>query len=112
MLGVDILCGLPETPSKHKLVFTDNLSRWAQAFPMNKIDAKTVAKLFIDEIVCRYSAPKTLLSDQGAQFMSILLKNICNYLNTKKINTTEHHPQCNGLTERFNATLCVHVYKT
>ena len=40
------------------------------------MDAKTIAKIFIDEIVCRYSAPKTLLSDQGAQFMSALLKNI------------------------------------
>jgi hypothetical protein len=108
MLGVDILCGLPETPNKNKyiLVFTDYLSRWAEAFPMKRIDAKTVAKLFIDEIVCKYSAPKTLLSDQGAQFMSLLLKNICNYLKTKKINTTAYHPQCNGLTERFNATLC------
>ena len=47
-----------------------------------------------------------MLSDQGAQFMSALLKNICNYLETKKINTTAYHPQCNGLTERFNATLC------
>jgi hypothetical protein len=108
MLGVDILCGLPETGAKNKyiLVFTDYLTRWAEAFPLKKMDAKSIAKLFIDEIVCRYSAPNTLLSDQGAQFMSTLLRNICDYLKTKKINTTAYHPQCNGLTERFNATLC------
>jgi hypothetical protein len=78
MFGVDILCGLPETPSKkiYILVFTEYLSRWAEAFPMKKIDAKTVAKHFIDEMVCRYSATKTLLSDQGAQIISILLKKI------------------------------------
>ena len=70
------------------------------------MDSKSIAKLLIDEIVCRYSAPKTLLSDQGAQFMSSLLKSSCDYLNTKKINTTAYHPQCNGLTERFNGTLC------
>jgi hypothetical protein len=34
--------------------------------------------------------------------MSTLLRNICEYLKTKKINTTAYHPQCNG----FNATLC------
>jgi hypothetical protein len=81
MLGVDILCGLPETANKNKyiLVFTDYLTRWAEAFPLKKMDAKSIAKLFIDEIVCRYSAPHTLLSDQGAQFMSTLLKNICEY---------------------------------
>jgi hypothetical protein len=70
------------------------------------MDAKSIAKLFFDEIVCRYSAPRTLLSDQGAQFMFTLLKNICDYLKTKKINTTAYYPQCIGLTERFNATLC------
>ena len=61
MLGVDILCGLPETANKNKyiLVFTDYLTRWAEAFPLKKMDAKTIAKIFIDEIVCRYSAPKT-----------------------------------------------------
>ena len=60
MLGVDILCGLPETVNKNKyiLVFTDYLSRWAEAFPLKKMDAKSIAKLFIDEIVCRYYAPK------------------------------------------------------
>jgi hypothetical protein len=63
-------------------------------------------QMFVDEIVCRHSAPEILLSDQGKQFMSDLIKEVCNYLYTKKLNTTAYHPQCNGLTERFNATLC------
>ena len=54
----------------------------------------------------KYSAPEILLSDQGAQFKSKLVQDICDYLRTKKIFTTAYHPQCNGLTERFNATLC------
>ena len=108
MIGVDILGPLPETTSGYKyiLVFTDYLTRWPEAFPIKRIDAKTIAKVFVDEIVCRHSAPAILLSDQGAQFMSGLVKNICEYLMTKKINTTAYHPQTNGLTERFNATLC------
>ena len=73
---------------------------------MKRIDAKTVASIFINNIVCRHSAPSILLSDQGAQFRSELLRSICEYLKTKKINTTAYHPQCNGLTERFNSTLC------
>lgn len=47
-----------------------------------------------------------MLSDQGKQFMSTLFKDICVYLKTNKINTTAYHPQCNGLTEKFNGTLC------
>ena len=108
MVGVDILGPLTETKqgNRYVLVFTDYLTRWAEAFAIKNIDAKTVSKVFVNEIVCRHSAPKVLLSDQGKQFTSNLLKEICSYLKTRKINTTAYHPECNGLTERFNATLC------
>ena len=33
------------------------------------------------------------------------MKEVCEFVNTVKINTTSYRPQCNGLTERFNATL-------
>ena len=46
------------------------------------------------------------MSDQAKEFMSKLVKEISNYLTINKINTTAYHAQCNGLTERFNATLC------
>ncbi|CAF1149257.1 unnamed protein product, partial [Brachionus calyciflorus] len=50
MIGVDILGPLKETKlgNKYILVFTDYLSRWAEAFPIKRIDAKTIAKVFID----------------------------------------------------------------
>jgi hypothetical protein len=49
MLGVNIYCGLAETPNENKyiLVFTDYLSRWAEASPMKRRDAKTVEKLYL-----------------------------------------------------------------
>lgn len=108
MVGVDILGPLPETYSgnKYLLVFTDYLTKWPEAFPISRIDAKTIAKVFINEIISRHGAPKILLSDQGRQFMANLVKEICDYFTTNKINTTAYHPQCNGLTERFNATIC------
>ena len=108
MMGVDILGPLTETMNgnMYVVVFTDYLTRWVEAFPMKDMQAKTIAKIFVNEIICRHSAPKVLLSDQGKQFMSELVKSLCEYMRTKKINTTAYHPQTNGLTERFNATLC------
>lgn len=108
MMGVDILGPLKKTinGNQYCLVFTDYLTRWPEVFPMKNMKAETIAKIFVDEIISRHSAPKILLSDQGAQFMSNLIKSISNYLIIKKINTTAYHPQTNGLTERFNATLC------
>ena len=108
MVGMDLLGPLPETPrgNKYICVFSDYNSRWPEGGPLKNKKTTSVAKLFIDEVVSRHGAPKVLLSDQGGEFMSDLVKDICAYLITSKVNTTAYHPQTNGLTERFNATLC------
>ena len=53
----------------------------------------------------RHGCPKVLLSDQGTNFTSKLIKEVNKLLNCKKVQTTTYHPQCNGLVERFNRTL-------
>jgi hypothetical protein len=108
MVGMDLLGPLPETPrgNKYICVFSDYNSRWPEAGALKNKKTTSVAKLFIDEVVSRHGAVKVLLSDQGGEFMSDLVKDICVYLKTSKVNTTAYHPQTNGLTERFNATLC------
>jgi len=107
-IGIDFLGPLTETKNGHKhiLVITDYASRWVEAFPTADQTAATVAKILINEVICRHGAPRELLSDKGQNFMSKVVKELCSYFETKKINTTSYHPQCNGLTERFNKTLC------
>ncbi|GFO36278.1 Zinc finger protein [Plakobranchus ocellatus] len=46
-----------------------------------------------------------MLSDQGTQFISDCMKEVCRLLGIKQKTTTPYHPMCNGLVERFNATL-------
>ena len=67
--------------------------------------ALTIAKLFVEQIVCRHGVPAQLLSDCGAAFLSHLLTEICKLLGVEKLNTTAYHPQTDGLVERFNRTL-------
>ena len=107
-IGIDFIGPLPDTENgfKHLLVITDYCTRWAEVFPTKDQKASTVAKILIDEIICRYSAPRELLSDQGKNFLSQIISEICKYFVINKINTTSYHPQTNGLTERFNGTLC------
>ena len=73
-------------------------SRWVEAFPTSERKACTVARILINKVICRHGAPKEILSDQGKKFLSKLINEICDYLATKKINTTNYHPQSNGLT--------------
>eukprot|EP00731_Ephydatia_muelleri_P033930 Em0042g9a len=62
-------------------------------------------KKLVDEMFCRFSPPEQLHSDQGRQFESDLVKEICELLQIRKTRTTPYHPQCNGMVERFNWTL-------
>ena len=63
-------------------------------------EAVTVAEKLVDEVFFRYSIPEQLHSDQGAQFESQLMGEICKLLHINKTRTTPHHPQCDGLVDR------------
>ena len=106
-LGIDIVGPLPRTQRKNRflLVITDYLTKWAEVFPLPEVTAPTVAKILVEEIVCRFSCPRSLLSDQGTNFTSKIVREVCRLLEVKKLQTTIYHPQCDGHTERFNRTL-------
>ena len=102
MVCVDILGPLPETEtgSRYVLVAVDHFTKWAEAYGIPNQEAATV-----DEMFCRFSPPEQLHSDQGRQFESKLVKEVCKLLEIRKTHTTPYHPQCNGIVERFNRTL-------
>eukprot|EP00731_Ephydatia_muelleri_P012982 Em0007g292a len=104
---VDIMGPLPETEDgcKYVLVASDCFTRWVEVYGIPNQEATTVAKKLVDEMFCRFSPPEQLHSDQGRQFESELVKEICVLLQIRKTHTTPYHPQCNGMVERFNRTL-------
>jgi len=105
---VDVLGPLPTSDlgNRYVVVFTDSLTTWPEAFAIKSAGAEVIAQLFVEEIVSRHGAPRTLLSDRGKNFLSRLVQEICDLFSVKKVNTTTYHPQTDGLTERFNHTLC------
>ena len=89
-----------------------NLTKWPEAFAIPHQKAETIARLFVEHIVCRHGIPEELLSDRGANFLSALIQDICRLLGVKKINTSGYHPQTDGLVERFNSTLINMIAKS
>ena len=67
--------------------------------------ASTVAPLFISRIFSRFGPPAVLHSDQGRNFESVLMHEICDAMGIAKTRTTAYHPQCDGQTELQNRTL-------
>lgn len=43
--------------------------------------------------------------NQGRQFKSFVIKEICKFLHIHKTRTSSYHPQCNSVVEHFNGTL-------
>lgn len=107
VIGVDILGPLKKSHNGNKyiVVFIDYFTKLVEAFAIPDMEAQTIAKLLLDEVVFRYGAPSRILSDKGSQFTSQLLKDLTTFLQTKKIFTTPYHPQTDGLVEKFNQTL-------
>ena len=105
-IGVDVL-QLPLTldGNQYVVVFIDYLTKWVEAFAVADQTAETIARLFVEGVVCRHGAPQELLSDRGANFLSDLVSEVCKLFDVKKLNTSGYHPQTNGLCERFNSTL-------
>ena len=107
VVAVDILGPLPESESGNSyiLVAGDYFTKWMEAYPIPKQEAITIAKVLVDEMFCRFSPPEQLHSDQGRQFESSIMKEVCEILGIRKSRTSPYHPQCDGLVERFNRTL-------
>ena len=50
------------------LVIADYFTRWTEAFALPNIEAKTVARVFLNEFICRFGIPCQVHTDQGTQF--------------------------------------------
>ena len=87
------------------MVIPDHFTKYALAIPTRNQAAKTTAEAFYNNFIVPYGIPTRSHSDQGANFESDLIKELCNTTNMKKTRTSVYHPQGNTGPERFNRTL-------
>lgn len=93
------------------LVITDHFTRYAQAIPTRNQTAKTTAEAFINSFAVHYGLPRRIHTDQGRNFESKMIQEMCTVLGIEKSHTTSYHPMGNGMTEKFNQTL-INMLKT
>ena len=86
------------------------VSKYPEVLPIKDMSAVTVAESLIG-IFSRTGIPRVLLSDQGTQFVSSLLKALCERLGVARITTSTYHPQSNGCLERLHGTLVPMIRK-
>ncbi|GFW27160.1 hypothetical protein TNCV_93861 [Trichonephila clavipes] len=106
-IAFDILGPLPRTASgnKYLLVVMDYFTKWPEVYPIPDQEAPTVAEAVVQHWISRYGVPLQLHSDQGRNFVSAVLKGVCELLGIDKTKTTPLRPQSDGMVERFNRTI-------
>ena len=87
------------------LIITDHFTRYAQAYSSKTQTALATAKLLWNNFIVHYGFPNKIISDQGCNFESELIGNLCVVAGIQKLRTSPYHPQTNGQCERFNSTL-------
>ena len=86
------------------LVIFDAGSSWMEAFPAGNRISETV-KIYLSQIFAKFGIPKTLVSNNGPEFVSGGLKQWCESLGIKKMESPVYHPRADGLAERAVQTV-------
>jgi hypothetical protein len=102
-------------PSKGKqyiLVCTDYVTKWVEAKALVRATEQSMVNFLFEEIFVRFGVPRDIVTDQGAQFTSKMVKDLASKYQIKHRKSTPYHPQANGQVESNNKTLEAIMTKT
>jgi transposase InsO family protein len=104
---MDMIGPLPITPRGNRYILTmiDGYSKWAEAIPSPSLSAIVTARLILNGWIAHHGAPTILHSDLGSNFISRVVRELCQIFDITPTNTTAYHAAGNGAVERFNRTL-------
>ena len=106
-ISMDIVGPLPKTQKGNKYILTiqDLLTKYSIGIPMEGISSAEIADVFVKRFICRFGSPRAILTDQGANFTSSLMKKVAKRFRIKRYTTSAYHPQSNGSIERSHHVL-------
>ena len=106
-IGVDVVGPFPTSQRGNVYILTivDHFTRWAEAIPMAEQTSKCIAQNIIKHVICRHGLFDIMTTDNGSVFVSEIANYVYKELGIKRRRTTPHHPQSNGIPERFHDTM-------
>ena len=88
--------------AKYILVLTDFFTKYVVCVPPERTTAEDVNRAIVENWVLTFGAPDCLHTDQGTNFCSELLLEVCKIFGIEKTRTSPYHPQGNDMAERHN----------
>lgn len=86
------------------LTLIDSISKYMSIKVVPNDSAKTAAEV-LGDISLKFGLPDQLQTDRGSHFISVIFKRVAKRLGCVHTVSTPHHPQSQGVIERFNASL-------
>jgi transposase InsO family protein len=85
-------------------VIKDHFTKFVVAVPRKNQTARKTANALFNHFIITYGLPKKIHSDQGANFSSKLIQELCSFTGISKSRTIPYDPMGNGITERYKQT--------
>ena len=105
-VSIDLLTGLPVTDRGNAVMLTavDCFTRWVELIPLPSRTAKEVALALRDRLFLRHGVCD-IVSDNGAELVSEIIKELYSLLGVKASTCTTYHPQAQGKVERTHRVI-------
>lgn len=105
-VSIDLFGPLPPGPDKQTwvLIVEDVTSRWVELFALKHATATACATTLVNEVFLRYGLPRSIITDNGTQFISAVMQQVTYCLNIEHHFTPVYHPAANPV-ERKNRDL-------
>jgi hypothetical protein len=97
---------MPKTSDNYQyiLVMVESLSRFCELWPLQSQSSDAVAKVFYEQIICRYGCPVRLLNDNAKSFTSKIIQSLAKNFNIQ-LAVTASYRACSNPTERMNGSV-------
>jgi hypothetical protein len=90
---------------KYILTMQCELSKYIVAVPLRDKESTTVARAFIEHFILKYGIPAEIATDCGTEFINATLKEVCELLRIKKLQSTAYHHETIGALENTHKHL-------
>jgi transposase InsO family protein len=94
------------------LVCTDHVTKWVEAKSLFRAMDKSVVEFIYEDIFTHFGVPREIVTDQGTQFTSKLMKELTEIYGIKHCKSSPYHPQANGQVESTNKVMEAILTKT
>ena len=95
--GMDFMAPFPSSfGNLYILLIVDYISKWVEAIACPKNDVNTIVEFIQRNILSRFGAPRTIISDEGGHFANKFFSKLMRRYGIKHVMGLVYHPQSNG----------------